>query len=54
VDPVSVCQIYGFTRATGNKVEIVSAIGEGTTVEIWLPRADGATVPLSQPQQIFL
>ena len=32
-------QVYGFARAAGGAVEIASEPGEGTTVEIWLPRA---------------
>ena len=35
-------QVYGFAAAAGGTVEIASAPGEGTTVEIWLPRAEGA------------
>ena len=34
--------VYGFVRATGGFVEIRSAPGAGTTVEMWLPRATGA------------
>ena len=34
--------MYGFAAAAGGTVEIASAPGEGTTVEIWLPRAEGA------------
>jgi signal transduction histidine kinase/ActR/RegA family two-component response regulator len=33
-------QVYGFARAAGGMVEITSALGQGTTVEIWLPRAE--------------
>ena len=32
-------QVYGFARAAGGRVEIYSALGAGTTVEMWLPRA---------------
>ncbi len=35
-------QVYGFARAAGGTVEIASAPGRGTTVEIWLPRTEGA------------
>ena len=34
-------QVYGFATAAGGTVEIASAPGQGTTVEIWLPRAEG-------------
>jgi signal transduction histidine kinase/CheY-like chemotaxis protein len=33
-------QVYGFARASGGEVEIASALGRGTVVEIWLPRAE--------------
>lgn len=31
--------VYGFARQSGGMVRIKSELGEGTTVEIWLPRA---------------
>ncbi|MCA6120360.1 PAS domain S-box protein [Bradyrhizobium sp. WSM 1704] len=31
-------QVHGFAHQTGGKVEIASALGEGTTVSIYLPR----------------
>jgi signal transduction histidine kinase/DNA-binding response OmpR family regulator len=31
--------VYGFARQSGGAIDIASALGEGTTVEIWLPRA---------------
>ena len=31
--------VYGFARQSGGTMEIRSAVGEGTTVEIWLPAA---------------
>lgn len=34
-------QVYGFATAAGGTVAIASAPGQGTTVEIWLPRAEG-------------
>lgn len=34
-------QVYGFATAAGGTVEIASTPGQGTTVEIWLPQADG-------------
>ena len=33
-------QVYGFARAAGGAAVIHSAPGKGTTVELWLPRAD--------------
>src|SRR5262249_9521711 len=32
-------QVYGFAKESGGHVEIESAVGRGTTVELWLPRA---------------
>ncbi len=34
-------QVHGFARAAGGTVEITSAPGQGTTAEVWLPRAEG-------------
>ena len=34
--------VYGFARQSGGMVRIKSRVGEGTTVEIWLPRAAGS------------
>jgi signal transduction histidine kinase len=31
--------VYGFARQSGGAIDIVSKVGEGTRVEIWLPRA---------------
>ncbi|MFC0408699.1 MASE4 domain-containing protein [Roseomonas elaeocarpi] len=33
-------QVWGFARSAGGTVEIASAPGQGTTVEIWLPQAE--------------
>jgi PAS domain S-box-containing protein len=33
-------QVHGFARQLGGTVEIASTVGEGTTVSIYLPRAD--------------
>ena len=32
--------VQGFAAQSGGAVRIQSKVGEGTTVEIWLPRAD--------------
>lgn len=49
--------IYGFVRQSGGDVKISSALGEGTTVEIYLPRhvgeheeVDEMPQPLGQPE----
>ncbi len=31
--------VYGFARQSGGAIDIVSRVGEGTRVELWLPRA---------------
>ncbi|OAS24683.1 hybrid sensor histidine kinase/response regulator [Methylobacterium platani] len=35
--------IYGFTQQSGGQVRIASAVGQGTTVRLLLPRHDGAS-----------
>ncbi len=42
-------QVYGFARGAGGMVEIASAPGRGTTVEIWLPRAGEAGTGSATP-----
>ena len=42
-------QVYGFARAAGGAVEIASEPGEGTAVEIWLPRAAPARTAAGAP-----
>ena len=34
--------VYGFARQSGGTIDITSKVGEGTVVEIWLPRAEAA------------
>jgi len=34
--------VYGFARQSGGALDILSKVGEGTRVEIWLPRASRA------------
>ncbi|HET6806818.1 MAG TPA: CHASE3 domain-containing protein [Frateuria sp.] len=38
-------QVYGFIKQSGGQVEIDSEEGRGTTVRIYLPRADGELAP---------
>jgi hypothetical protein len=33
--------VNGFAAQSGRAVQIVSSLGEGTNVELWLPRAEG-------------
>ena len=37
--------VYGFARQSGGAIDIDSKVGEGTVVEIWLPRAPEAGQP---------
>jgi signal transduction histidine kinase/ActR/RegA family two-component response regulator len=37
-------QVYGFIKQTGGQVELDSEVGKGTTVRIYLPRAEGDSV----------
>jgi signal transduction histidine kinase len=42
--------VQGFAAQSGGTVQIVSSLGEGTNVELWLPRAGGRStesIPLS-------
>ncbi|MES2342591.1 MAG: ATP-binding protein [Pseudomonadota bacterium] len=42
-------QVYGFSRASGGEVRIDSAVGQGTTVTLLLPRTE-APPPSAQPE----
>jgi signal transduction histidine kinase len=37
--------VYGFARQSGGAIDIDSKVGEGTRVEIWLPRAASRAAP---------
>ncbi len=61
-------QVYGFVKQSGGHVKILSELGVGTTVKMYLPRHDGkgdlapielkrsieATVPTGAPDEIIL
>jgi len=36
---------YGFVKQSGGHVTIYSEVGHGTTINLYFPRADGASVP---------
>ncbi|WP_165982304.1 PAS domain-containing protein [Dankookia rubra] len=40
---LGLAMVYGFARQSGGALRLLGAPGEGTTAEIWLPRAVGAT-----------
>jgi signal transduction histidine kinase/CheY-like chemotaxis protein len=42
-------QVYGFALAAAGRVRIVSALGEGTTIEIYLPRSETGQVQVEEP-----
>ncbi|WP_205686771.1 PAS domain-containing sensor histidine kinase [Caulobacter flavus] len=42
--------VYGFARQSGGSVRIQSRVGEGTSVKIYLPAADGAVEPKAEDQ----
>ncbi len=37
--------VYGFAKQSGGAIRIASRLGEGTRVEIWLPRAEASAEP---------
>ena len=43
--------VYGFVRQSGGHIHIISQPGQGTTVEIWLPRSDPPAEPPAAPVQ---
>lgn len=42
---LGLASVYGFARQSGGDVAITSALGHGTTVHLWLPRARSVTEP---------
>ncbi|WP_019831654.1 ATP-binding protein [Sphingomonas sp. PR090111-T3T-6A] len=45
-------QIFGFVRQSAGEVAIRSAVGEGTTVSLYLPRGRGKAMPVVVPATI--
>jgi PAS domain S-box-containing protein len=44
--------VYGFAKQTGGTVGIESEEGRGTTVRLYLPRAEGVAAPAAEPSSI--
>jgi len=47
--------VYGFAKQSGGDVDIETAVGQGTSVTLYLPRADGTerTASLADTEDIF-
>ena len=43
-------QVYGFVKQSGGEVKISSEVGEGTTIKIYLPRANAAADMVGQSE----
>ena len=43
--------VYGFASQSGGGIRIDSTLGQGTMVELWLPRASAAAIEASPPVQ---
>jgi CheY-like chemotaxis protein/two-component sensor histidine kinase len=43
--------VHGFAAQTGGSVQIISAPGEGTTVDLWLPRSECQVIKLDDKEQ---
>jgi len=48
---LGLAQVYGFAKQSGGGVSIRTQAGEGTTVSVYLPRAEGAPLRLREPQR---
>ena len=48
---LGLAQVYGLARQSGGALRITSAVGEGTTVELLLPRSTEAARPAAEPAE---
>jgi CheY-like chemotaxis protein len=46
---LGLAQVYGFAKQSGGGVRIVTRLGEGTSIKVYLPRAAGAIVQAEDP-----
>jgi signal transduction histidine kinase len=42
--------VYGTVEQSGGSIKVLSAPGQGTTIQIWLPRIEGSEVPAVAPE----
>jgi signal transduction histidine kinase/CheY-like chemotaxis protein len=42
--------VHGFAAQSGGSVQITSSLGNGTNVDLWLPRAEGHFIKCSDPE----
>lgn len=49
---LGLAQIYGFVKQSGGTATIDSAVGKGTTVSLYLPRADAETLEGQPPPRL--
>ena len=42
--------VHGFAAQSGGSVQITSSVGNGTNVDLWLPRAEGDAIRYSDPE----
>ncbi|GAA5786223.1 hypothetical protein GCM10007860_32620 [Chitiniphilus shinanonensis] len=49
---LGLAQVFGFAKQSGGGVRIGSEPGQGTTVQVYLPRASGAVAPPPEPVSV--